>query len=151
MRFHYNKNLFCFFKKNNNSRTTYTETCFQVFITWTQTTHLVKLFFFKDKAGYAVESHNMFFFAALCRWQTAEVFIWTADQNSVQQQYSAKQQHYQFSSIYVSNFLSSACANTTVELTDEVQHVKPAACLSYSNWHVFFFFYFRDIQYNESQ
>lgn len=24
-------------------------------------------FFFKDKAGYAVESHNMFFFAALCR------------------------------------------------------------------------------------
>lgn len=67
----------------------------------------------------------------LYRWQPPEQFIWTADSNNVQQQYSAKkQQHYQFSSIYVSNFLSSACANTTADLTDEVQHVKPAACLS---------------------
>lgn len=68
----------------------------------------------------------------LYRWQPPEQFIWTADSNCVQQQYSAKQQqHYQFSSIYVSNFLSSASANTTADLTDEVQHVKPAACLSW--------------------
>lgn len=77
-------------------------------------------------------------------WQPPEQFIWTADSNNVQQQYSAKQQqqHDQFSSIYISNFLSSACANTTADLTDEVQHVKPAACLSWRlcTWLLFFFF-----------
>lgn len=151
MRFHYNKNQFCFFKKTTTLEQPIQRHVFKFSLHEHKLHTLSNFFFFKDKAGYAVESHNMFFFAALCRWQTAEVFIWTADQNSVQQQYSAKQQHYQFSSIYVSSFLSSACANTTVELTDEVQHVKPAACLSYSNWHVFFFFFFRDIQYNELQ
>ena len=78
----------------------------------------------------------------LYRWQPAEQFIWTADSNNVQQQYSAKQQqHYQFSSIYVSNFLSSACANTAAHLTDEVQHVKPAACLSWRLYTWLFFFF----------
>lgn len=76
----------------------------------------------------------------LCRWQSPEQFIWTADSNNVQQQYSAKQQpHYQFSPIYVSNFLSSACANTSAHLTDEVQHVKLAACLS---WRLYTWLFF---------
>lgn len=41
--------------------------------------------------------------------EAMELFIWTADSNSAQQYYLAKQrQHYQSSSVYVSNFLSSA-------------------------------------------
>lgn len=62
-----------------------------------------------------------------------EQFIWTADSNSVQQHYPAKAAAAALSILF-SLCLQfpelSLCANTTAELTDDVQHVKPAGCLS---------------------